>query len=154
MNTFDSGDAWVTAPDGARFWGRYGAAGLLVHDPERGILLQHRAEWSHHGGTWGIPGGARHEGESATDGAVREAFEEAGIPSSKITVLFDETLDLGFWSYVTVVARVTQPFEPIQGDPESIEVRWVSIDLVDELPLHPAFAESWPGLRSRLLVKL
>ncbi|MEG2386314.1 MAG: NTP pyrophosphohydrolase, partial [Aurantimicrobium sp.] len=36
------GDAWVVAEDGGRYWGRFGAAGLLAHDPARGILLQHR----------------------------------------------------------------------------------------------------------------
>src|SRR4051812_3091566 len=101
----DSGDAWVEGPDGRRFWGRYGAAGLLVHDETAGILLQHRAEWSHFGGTWGLPGGARHEGESAVDGAIREAEEEAGVPADALRLAFTSVLDLGYWSYVTVVTR-------------------------------------------------
>ena len=67
----NSGDAWVEGPNGERFWGRFGAAGLLVHDARRGVLLQHRADWSHFGGTWGLPGGARHEGETAVEGALR-----------------------------------------------------------------------------------
>ena len=29
------------------------------------VLLQHRVSWSHFGDTWALPGGARHEGESA-----------------------------------------------------------------------------------------
>ena len=57
-----SGDAWVEGPDGTRYWGRYGAAGLLIVSPGFEVLLQHRAAWSHFGGTWGMPGGARHEG--------------------------------------------------------------------------------------------
>ena len=74
------GDAWVVAEDGGRYWGHFGAAGLLAHDPARGILLQHRVSWSDHGGTWGIPGGARHEGEGAIDAAIRESNEEAAVP--------------------------------------------------------------------------
>lgn len=58
----DPGDAWVVAPSGERYWGRFGAAGLLAIDPERGVLLQHRVSWSHFGDTWGLPGGARHAG--------------------------------------------------------------------------------------------
>ena len=46
----------MEGPDGQRFWGRFGAAGLLVHDLRRGVLLQHRADWSHFGGTWGLSG--------------------------------------------------------------------------------------------------
>ncbi|MDR6613256.1 MULTISPECIES: NUDIX domain-containing protein [unclassified Leifsonia] len=146
----DSGDAWVEGPDGQRFWGRFGAAGLLVHDLRRGILLQHRADWSHFGGTWGLPGGARHAGESAVDGALREAAEEAAVPPDAVHVLFESVLDLGFWSYTTVVGQAVRPFEPHMADVESIELRWVPVDEVSALPLHPGFAASWPQLRARL----
>ena len=146
----DSGDAWVEGPDGQRFWGRFGAAGLLVHDLRRGILLQHRADWSHFGGTWGLPGGARHAGESAVDGALREAAEEAAVPPDAVHVLFESVLDLGFWSYTTVVAQAIRPFEPHMADVESIELRWVAVPEVTGLPLHPGFAASWPQLRARL----
>ena len=145
-----SGDAWVEGPDGSRYWGRFGAAGLLVVSPGFEVLLQHRAEWSHFGGTWGIPGGARHEGESAVDAAVREAGEEAGVPFGALTVRFTSVLDLGYWSYTTVVSDASERFAPVVSDPESIELRWVAVGGVDELPLHPRFAESWPDLRDRL----
>ena len=36
------------------------------------------------------------------------------------------------------------------ADVESIELRWVPVDEVAALPLHPGFAESWPALRARL----
>lgn len=140
----------MEGPDGRRFWGRFGAAGLLVHDARRGVLLQHRADWSHFGGTWGLPGGARHAGESAVEGALREAAEEAAVPPDAVTVLFESVLDLGFWSYTTVVAAVTRPFEAHMADVESIELRWVPVGQVGELPLHPGFADSWPELRARL----
>lgn len=140
----------MEGPDGQRFWGRFGAAGLLVHDLRRGILLQHRADWSHFGGTWGLPGGARHAGESAVDGALREAAEEAAVPPDAVHVLFESVLDLGFWSYTTVVGQAVRPFEPHMADVESIELRWVPVDEVTELPLHPGFAASWPQLRARL----
>jgi 8-oxo-dGTP diphosphatase len=146
----DSGDAWVEGPDGQRFWGAFGAAGLLVHDPDRGVLLQHRVAWSHHGGTWGLPGGARHAGESAVDGAAREAAEEAGVPPAGIRPVLATVLDLGFWSYTTVTARVLRPFEPRVADAESIELRWVPVDEVDGRELHPGFGRSWPMLRDEL----
>lgn len=151
LGIMNSGDAWVSGPDGQRYWGRFGAAGLLVHDMDRGVLLQHRVEWSHFGGTWGIPGGARHENESAVDGAVREAAEEAAVPSTQLRILFTSVLDLGFWSYTTVAARVLSSFEPRVADAESLELRWVPLTAVDELPLHPGFGGSWPALKERLL---
>ncbi|MWJ40022.1 NUDIX domain-containing protein, partial [Clavibacter michiganensis] len=146
----DSGDAWVESPEGQRFWGAFGAAGLLVHDPDRGVLLQHRVAWSHHGGTWGLPGGARHAGESAVDGAAREAAEEAGVPPAGIRPMLATVLDLGFWSYTTVTARTIRPFAPRVADAESIELRWVPVDEVGGLELHPGFGRAWPMLRDEL----
>ncbi|WP_354002507.1 NUDIX hydrolase [Agromyces larvae] len=145
-----SGDAWVEGPDGTRYWGRFGAAGLLAVTSGREVLLQHRAEWSHYGGTWGIPGGARHEHETAIGAAIREANEEAGVPAELVEVRFSTVLDLGFWSYTTVVADVVRRFDPVAGDAESIELRWTPADEVALLPLHPRFAEAWPALRERI----
>jgi 8-oxo-dGTP diphosphatase len=145
-----SGDRWVEGPDGRRFWGAFGAAGLLVHHPAAGVLLQHRVEWSHFGGTWGLPGGARHEHESAPAGAIREANEEAGVPEHDLGLHFSAVLDLGWWSYTTVAARARRRFAPRIGDAESLELRWVPVDEVDALPLHPGFEASWPALRPEL----
>ena len=144
------GDAWVVAADGGRYWGRFGAAGLLAHDRDRGILLQHRVSWSDHGGTWGIPGGARHEGENAVDGAVRESHEEAGVPYDAVLPRFSYTIDRGGWTYTTIIAEVSSPFEPEITDPESHELRWVPLDEVQGYELHPGFAASWPLLRPLL----
>ncbi|TFC52072.1 NUDIX hydrolase [Cryobacterium sp. TMT1-21] len=145
-----NGDRWVYGPDGGKFWGLFGAAGLLVHHLELGVLLQHRALWSHQGDTWGLPGGARHEHETALEAALREAGEEAGVPADLVTVQFSSVLDLGFWSYTTVVVRATEPFDPVISDQESIALRWVPTEQVGDLPLHPGFAASWPALRARL----
>lgn len=146
----DPGDAWVVTDDGTRYWGRFGAAGLLAVDPQRGVLLQHRVAWSHFGDTWGLPGGARHEDESACEGALRESAEEAGVPASAVRPRLISVYDVGVWTYATVVADVIVPFEPVISDPESRELAWVPVDAVDAYPLHPGFAASWPLLRSLL----
>ncbi|WP_433913744.1 NUDIX domain-containing protein [Brevibacterium litoralis] len=147
-----SGDGWVETPEG-RFWGKFGAAGLLLHDPARGVLLQHRALWSAQGGTWGIPGGAIDAGETAVTGAIRECHEEAGVPEldgSGIEVLDTHVLEKTGWSYTTVVARATGHLEESINDVESLELRWVPLDEVTDYPLHPGFAASWPLLRTML----
>ncbi|MEV5071939.1 NUDIX hydrolase [Microbacterium sp. LMI12-1-1.1] len=149
----DPGDAWVVAPTGERYWGRFGAAGLLAVDAERGVLLQHRVSWSHFGDTWALPGGARHEGESACDGALREAAEEAGVPDAAVQPRLLSVLDLGYWSYTTVVGDVVRPFEPVISDPESHELAWVPVGDVIGYPLHPGFAASWEALRGLLDVR-
>lgn len=148
----DPGDAWVEGPDGSRYWGRFGAAGLLVLHPPRGVLLQLRAEWSHSGGTWGIPGGALKMGEAAVDAALRESQEEAGVPAASVRILETSVMDLGFWSYTTVLAIADRYFEPVAMDLESAALEWVPMDEVLDRDLHPAFHRSWPELRDRLVV--
>ncbi|GAA1252964.1 8-oxo-dGTP pyrophosphatase MutT (NUDIX family) [Microbacterium phyllosphaerae] len=143
----------MIAPSGEKYWGRFGAAGLLAFDPERGILLQHRVSWSHFGGTWGLPGGALHAGERAIVGAVREAQEEAGVPDGSVRPRFTSVLDLDVWSYTTVIADVVRPFEPVISDPESVALEWVPVDEVDSRPLHPGFGSAWPVLRELLDVR-
>jgi len=70
------GNGWVRCELGHRHWGRFGAAGLLAFATAGPVLLQRRTWWSHHGGTWGLPGGARDSHESALAAALREAAED------------------------------------------------------------------------------
>ena len=111
------------------------------------ILLQHRAPWVHNGDTWGIPGGARDSHESTIEGAFREAVEETGIDTSLLTVLHTYTDDHGDWKYETVIAKGSSVIVAHEVNDESHEVRWVDIERVEELPLHPSFAKSWPTLK-------
>ena len=147
----DPGDAWVEGPDGTKYWGRFGAAGLLVLHPPRGVLLQLRAEWSHSGGTWGIPGGALKQGETAVHAAFRESHEEAAVPRDQVRVLDTSVLDLGFWSYTTVLGVADNYFEPVAMDLESAALEWVPMNDVLGRYLHPSFGRAWPGLLDRLL---
>lgn len=147
-----AGDGWVETPQG-RFWGLFGAAGLLVHDPDRGILLQHRAVWSAQGGTWGIPGGAIDEGETPQQGAIRECWEETGVPGPNgegIEIIGEYCVDREGWSYTTIVARTLQHFDERVADAESIELRWVPVDEVEDYELHPGFGAAWPELKTML----
>jgi 8-oxo-dGTP pyrophosphatase MutT (NUDIX family) len=149
------GDGWVDCACGSRHWGLHGAAGLLLARRTTtgevdAVVLQHRALWSDQGGTWGVPGGAIGPHESAADGALREAAEEAGIPPAAVRVLDTVVLDHGTWSYTTVLAETVAPVEPSATDAESLEVAWVAADDVAALPLLPAFGEAWPHLRALL----
>lgn len=146
----DPADGWVDLPDGRRFWGRAGAAGLLAVTPDDQVLLQHRIAWSHFGGTWGLPGGARHLGEDALTGALREAHEETGIDVAALHPRFAVRLDLGVWSYTTVVASAPGALTVAVSDRESTALEWVVAVAVPDRELHPGLAASWPRLRSEL----
>lgn len=145
------------ADSGARFWGRYGAAGLLLRAPRpdgmSAVLLQHRAAWSHQGGTWGLPGGARDSHETAEQAAVREAQEETGLATEllvvRTAVVTAEVSGAAgtAWSYTTVIADAPEPLDTVPNL-ESVELRWVAEAEVVTLPLHPGFAASWDRLRA------
>jgi len=87
------GDGWVMSDNGAHYWGRHGAAGLLLRVPRAdgspAVLLQHRAPWSHQGGTWGLPGGARDSHETVEQAAVREVRTERPGDAATTTIARD-----------------------------------------------------------------
>lgn len=150
-----AGDGWTVCSRGHRHWGRHGAAGLLlsaVHpDGDSFVLLQHRAAWSHHGGTWGLPGGARlSEGESVEEAALRETTEEVRLDLSGLSVTGVHRDDHGGWSYATVLGRLAEPRPAAPAAAETEDVRWVSLPDVTALPLHPGFAATWPLLLDRV----
>ena len=142
---------------GAHYWGRYGAAGLLLRAPlpdgTPAVLLQHRAPWSHQGGTWGLPGGARDSHETPEETAVREAHEEAGLPGELLVGAGDGGHRRGFRDRrdpLDLHHGRRRRGELLHTVPnrESAEMRWVAEDEVAELPLHPGFAASWQRLRT------
>jgi 8-oxo-dGTP pyrophosphatase MutT (NUDIX family) len=150
-----STDGWTTCALGHRHWGRAGAAGLLVHRDGAGgpeLLLQHRAWWSHHGGTWGTPGGALHLGESPADGALREVREELGLTAGDLRLGAHSVDDHGGWAYTTVLARPVRAVEPgdLQLDGESAGVAWVPVAGLAGVELHPGLAASLARLRPLL----
>ena len=160
-NVRGDGDGWMVSEAGTHHWGRFGAAGLLVRAPradgEPAVLLQHRALWSHQGGTWGLPGGALDSHEEPEDAALREAHEEAGLAREHLRVRALVTTsevfgpDGTYWRYTTVVADAPALLQTVPNR-ESSELRWVAEAEVADLPLHPGFAASWGRLRTGAVV--
>ncbi len=153
---FSSTDGWTSCALGHQHWGRAGAAGLFLHRAGDGgpeVLLQHRALWSHHGGTWGTPGGALHAGEEAHVGALREVREELGLTSDDVVLGEWSVDDHGGWAYTTVLAHPARPIDPreLRLDGESDGVAWWPLADLGAVDLHPGLAASLPRLRPLLI---
>jgi 8-oxo-dGTP pyrophosphatase MutT (NUDIX family) len=129
----------VEIPDGARFEHHVvrfprPAAGVILHDPGRGVLLlwRHRFivdEWG-----WEIPGGRVEAGETLEQGAAREALEESGWEAGPLrpvcsfhpaTGVSDQTF------HVFLADGATDRGAPADAS-ESERIAWLSIREVRE----------------------
>ncbi|WP_244929045.1 NUDIX hydrolase [Nocardioides sp. W7] len=133
--------SWAACDRGHAHWGQRGAAGLLLADRGR-VLLQLRARWAHQGGTWSIPGGAREAGESYADAALREAHEELGVDAAAVALRGSYVATCGGWVYETLLG-VPLTGLVLEDRSESDAHRWVPVDEVAGLHLHPSFRAAW-----------
>lgn len=138
------GNGWVRCACGHRHWGKFGAAGLFLRVDDA-VLIQLRPDWAHQGGSWAIPGGARDSHESVIDAALREAAEEAAIDPDLLRTAGVHRMSHPDWHYDTVIATA-QERPPVTAHAESVELRWVGVDDLGLVRLHPGFEASLPEL--------
>jgi 8-oxo-dGTP diphosphatase len=143
------GDRFTRCARGHLHWGRYGAAGVLVHHADH-VLLQHRAWWTPGGNTWALLGGARHSDEDPIAAALREAAEESTLPPDAVRVHGIVEDDHGKWAYHTVIGTAPSLIEVRPRGGETREAAWVPVPEVARLRLYSPFAKAWPRLRKGL----
>ncbi|MPZ85878.1 MAG: NUDIX domain-containing protein [Actinophytocola sp.] len=147
--TWGDGDRFVRCERGHTHWGRHGAAGLLVHHDGH-VLLQHRAELTLGGGTWGVFGGARNKDEDPVAAALRETAEESTLDAGEVTVHALMHEDHGGWAYDTAIATVPALLDVRAASWESKDAAWVPVEEVAGHNLFGPFANAWPRLRGCL----
>ncbi|MFC4111616.1 NUDIX hydrolase [Nonomuraea zeae] len=152
--TAKDGDGWTECSQGHRHWGIHGASGLLVvHHDDLGVpyvLMQKRSWWSHHGGTWGLPGGARDSHEDAVTSALREAREEAALGGEGLRVQGIYLDDHGGWTFETVIAESAELLAAKPANGESAELRWLALPEIAGRKLHPGFAATWSEIQGAI----
>jgi 8-oxo-dGTP pyrophosphatase MutT (NUDIX family) len=130
----------VEVPQGARFDHHVvrfpqSAAGTVVHDPARGVLLMWRHRFITDTWGWEIPAGRIEPGESPEQAAHREALEETGWRPGPLRPLAayapsngssDQVFNLFLAEGATHVGEPTDPAE-------SERVEWVPVERVREL---------------------
>ena len=112
------------------------AAGTVVHDPDRGVLLLWRHRFTTDTWGWEVPAGRIDEGETPEQTAVRETVEETGWrpgPVRHLTTYFPHngSSDATFHLFEAAGAEYLGP----PSDPsESDRVEWVPFTVVrDEI---------------------
>ncbi|TDV55305.1 NUDIX hydrolase [Actinophytocola oryzae] len=143
------GDQFVECGLGHRHWGKYGAAGLLLHHGDM-VLLQQRSALSMGPGTWGLFGGACARDEPPVVTALREAAEESTVDVRTVRVRGVLREDHKGWHYDTVVADVESLPEVLPVSWESMDARWVPSGQVADMDLFDPFAHSWPKVRDAM----
>ncbi|MEV1174487.1 NUDIX domain-containing protein, partial [Nonomuraea sp. NPDC049784] len=148
------GDGWTQCEQGHRHWGTGGGAGLLPFHRGPGgevrVLMQLRSMETHHGGTWGLHGGARHPGENPIDAALREAGEENRLDPREVNVRGVHHDDHGGWAFDTVIGEMPSLADVWPASRESLDNAWVPLEEVSRLKLHPDLARAWPDVRAEL----
>jgi len=158
----DSGDGYLFTPDGARVWGRFGAAGVLYRSRDAAgepvVLLAQRGPLLHAAGQWGIPGGARDRNEEPWQAATREFAEEVGVSPlqpGRVGASVTKERIPGRWSYTSTAVEVERPFDVPRrpADAETAAVAWVRVSTAVKAArqgrLHPGVAKSLPQLLPR-----
>jgi 8-oxo-dGTP pyrophosphatase MutT (NUDIX family) len=105
------------------------AAGTIVRDPDRGVLLLWRHRFITDTWGWEIPAGGIDPGEAPLDAAARETLEETGWEPASLRPLvrFQPTNGLSDQVFHIFVAdgatRLGEPSDP--GESERVE--WVTV---------------------------
>jgi ADP-ribose pyrophosphatase YjhB (NUDIX family) len=132
-------DHWYFCRAGHLHWGPIGGAGILFRSVRDGVptyLLQQRSKSVDYAGTWGIPGGAIREGESAQAAARREVEEELGVsPEFHVAAMVVQDCG-GGWTFHVIVADINALF-PAYCVRETDATGWFTFAEMRSLSLHP-----------------
>jgi ADP-ribose pyrophosphatase YjhB (NUDIX family) len=116
------------------------AVGAVVVDHDRLLLVRRgRAPAK---GQWSVPGGRVEHGETLVEAVVRELREETGLDGVCGPLIdWGEHFEGDFHSIVfDFEVTLVGDDEPVCGD-DAVEVRWVDLPDVGELPLVEGLAE-------------
>lgn len=125
----------VELPDGKRFEHHVvrvpqEAAGTLVHDAERGVLLIWRHRFVTDVWGWEIPAGRIDAGEAPAAAAAREVLEETGWAPGPVTPLCRYEPAHGITDHVFnlfVADGATHVGDPVDGH-EAERVEWIPVE--------------------------
>lgn len=121
----------------------------LLDLPEPEIVFTRRSDHlPHHPGQVSFPGGAAEEDDvSAVQTALREAFEEIGLPRqlTRPVGFLDRMDTISDYRVLPVVALVTPPVSWVLDEREVAEVFTVPLSVVLDVEQYEARSTQWQG---------
>jgi 8-oxo-dGTP pyrophosphatase MutT (NUDIX family) len=125
----------IELPDGNRFDHHVlrtpnQAAGVVVHDPDRGVLLLWRHRFIVDAWGWEIPAGRVDPGESPIDAAAREVLEETGWRPGALRPLASWNVASGITDHhfdAFIADGATHVGDP-EDATEAERIEWVPVD--------------------------
>lgn len=110
------------------------AAGVLVHDPARGVLLLWRHRFVGDEWAWEVPGGMVEPGEAPDAAARRECLEESGWRPGPLRLLHRFHPIAGqssqtFWLYGASSAEQVGP----HASDEAERVEWLGTERIEQV---------------------
>lgn len=107
---------------------------LMERDGRYLLIKEAAAKW---GGKWFLPGGSIESHETLEEGTRREVMEEAGCEVELVSVILVKKGEGFFNKKTSVFFYGTMTGDRIKtvADKESLEVRWVTYEELDGLPL-------------------
>jgi acetyl-CoA carboxylase carboxyl transferase subunit beta len=109
-----------------------GASVVIVADGA--ILLVQRGHEPQLG-RWSVPGGRVEPGETLTEAAAREAYEETGLEVRIGAELWSLTIPDGDVTYEVHDFAATVTGGTVRAGDDAADVRWIRFDELDQWPL-------------------
>ena len=113
---------------------------IVAHHEGKFLLIQESK--GPHQGKWYLPAGGVQPGEGLIEAAIRETREEAGIDITPKAILwiedegrvYEEDLWAGRWRFI-LRAEPDNPDQIPGKTDDSLDVRWLTLQEIEKLPL-------------------
>src|SRR5690606_9725960 len=111
-------------------------AGCFVECKGKLLYLRYAMDHPTESGKWGIPGGKLEEGESLTEGALREIFEETSIRVSKANYVGHLFIrKRGVVEYIFHMFHIQVTEAKVRLSNEHTDYRWLTAEEVKQLSI-------------------
>ena len=113
------------------------AAALI--DQNGRVLVQKRPDGKPMAGLWEFPGGKVEVGETPEVALIRELYEELNIsveePDIKPVAFASEALEE---QHLVLLLYICRKWTGVVQSPDSLDLRWLPVDAIRDLPMPPA----------------